>query len=189
MALQYPYRDDRYTLIGTVTRSHGLKGEFKVSTVSSFWELPETLEQYSRVALVATDGRMTELLDIETCRVQGKQVILKLDSIDSKNEADLIASMGVLVSFEDLSEASGEPKLQPHRLVGSPVFTTTGNLVGKLVDVRHTGGHPLLIITDGKEEYLVPLVDEIVVSIDEQRMVIDPPAGLLEINQPDQCSK
>ena len=186
MALQYPYSADQFTLVGKVTRSHGLKGEFKVTPL---WGPPDTFEKYSRVALVAVDGRMTELLSIERCRVQGKQIILKLDTIDNKNEADLIVSMGVLTSSEDQDQESDDFDQPPHRLIGSAVFTTQGNRVGDLIDVSHTGGHPLLIIVNGTDEYLVPLVEQIVVEIDDGRIIIDPPEGLLEINRPAQDSK
>lgn len=187
MVLQFPYPADRFTLVGTVTRSHGLKGEFKVSPFSG---PPEAFEKYSRAALVAADGRMTDVLDISRCRIQGKQIILKLDTIDSKNEADLIVSMGVLVSREDYpaenDDSINQQSSQPYKLIGSAVFTTDGNCVGKLIDVSHTGAHPLLVVLDGTEEYLVPLVEEIVVESGDGRIVIDPPAGLLEVNRVEQ---
>lgn len=193
MTAQYPYPADRFTLVGTVTRSHGLKGDFKVSPRRSLaGDVPETFEEYSRAALVAADGRMTALLDIERCRVQGKKVILKLDTIDSKNEADLIVSMGVLIANDDLTDLNKELAELPQSLIGSSVVTTDGSSVGELVDIGHSGGpgaHRLLIIAAGSDEYLVPLVDEIVVSMDDGRIVIDPPEGLLEINQPEQGSK
>ncbi len=179
MARKYPYPAGRFTAVGTVTRSHGLRGEFKVSALRGSAEIFET---YSRAALAAADGRMTELLRIERCRVQGSRVILKLDTIDSKNEADLIVSMEVLVPSEDLAESDG-PAEQPYRLIGASVLTAAGRCVGTLVDVSFTGGPPLLVIADGTDEYLVPLVDEIVRSIDDGRIVIDPPEGLLEINR------
>jgi hypothetical protein len=38
-------------------------------------------------------------------------------------------------------------------------------------------------VRGNKEEFLVPLVDEIVVDCRESRLVIDPPPGLLDINR------
>jgi len=90
MAQQYPYPTEKYVLVGRVTRSHGLKGEIKVLPIQGSIV---GLNNYSRVALVANDGRMTDLLDIVRWRPQGKQIILKLDTIDSKSEADLTVAM------------------------------------------------------------------------------------------------
>ena len=183
MASPYPYPADRFTLVGTVTRSHGLKGDFKVAPRGSVGG-PETFINYSRAALVAADGRMTETLGIERCRLQGKQVILKLDTIDSKTEADLIVAMGVLVPDEDRVAADGDAETALE-LIGLAVVTTDGTPVGKIIDIGDTGAHPLLIIGDGEDEFLVPLVDGIVLDTGNDRVVIDPPEGLLDINRQD----
>ena len=177
MAQQYPYPADRFELIGRVTRSHGLKGEIKVSPL---WGPPDIFEHYSRVALVATDGRMTELLDIVSWRCQGAQVILKLATIDTKREADLTISMGVVcVRQETPADGHGYRR----DLLGLTVWTTAKTRIGAVASITHTGAHPLLVIAGDNEEFLVPLVDELIVAIDDSAIVIDPPPGLLDINR------
>lgn len=177
MALQYPYRTDKFDLIGTVTRSHGLKGEIKILLYRGI----ENFKNYSRVALVATDGRMTDLLDINRWRTQGKQIILKLDTIDTKSEADLTISMGVLGARRD--QSSGAAAGRDHRLIGLSVWTTDKNHVGIVDSISYTGAHPLLIIIKDQEEFLVPLIDELIVDQDEASIIIDPPSGLLGVNR------
>jgi len=181
MSSPYPYPADRFTLVGSVTRSHGLKGDFKVSPRGPVTG-PETFMNFSRAALAAADGRMTETLDIERCRVQGRQVILKLDTIDSKTEADLLVAMDVLVPCDDHVSADTDTLL-PGTSIGTPVVTAAGSPVGEIVDIVDTGAHPLLIISDGADEYLVPLVADIVIDTTDARIVIDPPDGLLDINR------
>lgn len=178
MAQQYPYPAEKYVLVGRVTRSHGLKGEIKVLPIQGSIV---GLNNYSRVALVATDGRMTDLLDIVRWRPQGKQIILKLDTIDSKSEADLTVAMGVLCARQDSPEAMEEDS--GSSLVGLEVVTIADLIVGIVENVSHTGAHPLLIVKNGQEEILIPLVDEMIVDRQESRIVIDPPPGLLEINK------
>lgn len=178
MAQQYPYPSEKFTLVGRVTRSHGLKGEIKVLPLPG----PiDRFKKYSRVALVAADGRMTDLLDIVRWRPQGKQIILKLDTIDSKSEADLTVTMGVLCDLHDSPEAADEK--YGRELIGLEVVTVQDVIVGIVDDVSHTAAHPLLIVTSGQEEILIPLVDELIVERQESRIIIDPPSGLLEINR------
>ena len=178
MTLQYPYPADRYMLVGTVTRSHGLKGELKIAPHA---RPPEHFNNYSRAALVAVDGRMTEQLAITACRVQKSRVILKLDTIDTKNEADLTIEMGVLVDIEEAQ--TGEHGAAHHPLQGLAVWTVDDILIGEVEAIGGSGAQELLIVSDGAREYLIPLVKEIVVSADEARLVIDPPNGLLELNR------
>ena len=178
MAQQYPYPAEKYVLVGRVTRSHGLKGEIKVLPIQGSIV---GLNNYSRVALVATDGRMTDLLDIVRWRPQGKQIILKLDTIDSKSEADLTVAMGVLCARQDNPEATEEN--HGGSLIGLEVVTVADLIVGIVDDIIQTGAHPLLIIKNEREEILVPLVDEMIVDRQESRIVINPPPGLLEINK------
>ena len=178
MAQEYPYPTEKYVLVGRVTRSHGLKGEIKVLPIQGSIV---GLNNYSRVALVAADGRMTDLLDIVRWRPQGKQIILKLDTIDSKSEADLTVAMGVLCARQDSPETMEEDSSSS--LVGLEVVTVADLIVGIVENVSHTGAHPLLIVKNGQEEILIPLVDEMIVDRQESRIVIDPPPGLLEINK------
>ena len=177
MAPQYPYPAEKFNLIGRVTRSHGLKGEIKVLPLQG-----DTKEfyNYGRVALVATDGRMTGLLDIVRWRTQGRQVILKLATIDNKSEADLTTGMGVLCSRQEFSVVEEPGSFL--EMIGREVLTVENKVVGIIEAVRHTGAHPIIIVRDNGEEFLIPLVDEIVVDCGESRVVIDPPPGLLDIN-------
>ncbi len=178
MAQKYPYPADRFSLVGRVTRSHGIKGELKVLPLQG---PDDDFKRYSRVALVAADGRMTEVLDIVRSRVHGRQVILKLDTIDTKNEADLTAEMGVLCLRGEMLPNTGES--DDPEMIGVEVATADGTVIGTVGSVSHTGAHPLMVVQGDCDEYLIPLVEEIVVERTDRKIIIDPPDGLLEINR------
>ncbi len=178
MATQYPYPAEKFDLIGKVRRSHGLKGEIKVLPLQRD---AKEFNNYGRVALVAADGRMTDLLDIVRCRIQGTQVILKLATIDNKSEADLTAGMGVLCSRQDTAvedEISSDMSL-----IGLEVKTVDSIVVGIIEAISPTGAHPIMIVRDNGDEFLIPLVDDIVVDRKDSAIIIDPPPGLLDINR------
>lgn len=181
MAREYPFPTERYDLVGRVTRSHGIRGELKITPLSGS---VEDFDNYSRVALVAADGRMTDVLDIRRSRVQGNQLILKLDTIDTKDEADLTISMGVLIERDE--RIHRDVPAPDDELIGVTVTTTEDMVVGTVERIDHTGAHPLLIVTKDRREFLIPLVDAIIVGRTRDKMIIDPPPGLLEINERDQ---
>jgi ribosomal 30S subunit maturation factor RimM len=56
--------------------------------------------------------------------------------------------------------------------------------VGTVTEVEPTAGVPLLHVEAGKGEVLIPLAEEICISIDTEakRIVINPPADLLGLN-------
>ena len=176
MPMSYDFPADAFRLVGNVRRAHGLKGELKVAPHSC---APEQFEQFSRVALVATDGRMTALLDVVGVRRQQQLVILKLATIDTRSEAELTGGMGVLVPADQLPDP--DDPLAPHRLIGLNVRRAgEAKVIGTVVDSFDNGAHQVLVIHCGQQEFLVPLVADIVTGIDSDGIVIDPPPGLLE---------
>ncbi len=72
-------------------------------------------------------------------------------------------------------------------LVGCRVLTRDGSEVGIATEVQDFGGSPLLVVRrPQRPDALVPLVPEILLSVDLAGKVvqIDPPEGLLELDQP-----
>jgi 16S rRNA processing protein RimM len=69
-----------------------------------------------------------------------------------------------------------------YQMIGLNVFTTTGEHVGRIVQVFFSGGHDVWVVHQGKKEHLMPVTDEIVRSIDiaDGRVVIEPMEGLLD---------
>jgi 16S rRNA processing protein RimM len=179
MVTQYPYPADEYLLIGKVIKAHGLNGDIKVKP---FAESPAKFINYSRLALIAEDGRMTKLLNVEQCRHQGKFVILKLETIDTKAEADLLAEMGVLVSREELPELEADEYYLDDILEHDVRLVQSETLLGKINGFFNNGAQEIMVIHNGDDEFLVPLIDEIIVEIIDGVVIIDPPPGLLEMN-------
>jgi 16S rRNA processing protein RimM len=73
------------------------------------------------------------------------------------------------------------------RLEGFEVLTQDGVSVGRITDLLTAPESDLLVVTaeSGGREVLVPFVRTICVELDtaRKRLVIDPPEGLLELNE------
>ena len=69
-------------------------------------------------------------------------------------------------------------------LMGLEVRDRTGRALGKVRDILVTGGADVFVIGRVGEEVLIPAVRSICVEIDIQQgtLIVEPPAGLLEIN-------
>lgn len=181
MVDDFPYSSEKYLLIGKVVEPHGLKGEIKIF---SFSGQPENIQQYPKLVLVTPSGRLTQPYTVEKCREKGKAVIVRLNSVKDRNGAEALTGMGVLISKEDLPQP-GKDEFYLYQLEGLPVFTVQGDRLGIVAHIFSNGAQDLLVVQDGKNEYLIPVLDSIVVRHDSEKIVIDAPPGLLEINRGD----
>ncbi len=118
---------------------------------------------------------------IQSTRIHKGQLILKLEGVDTANDAESLRGCWVLV-----------PREQAHRLpagsyyiyqiVGLDVYTTDGRYIGKVADVLTTTANDIYVVKgpgvhDPSGELLVPAIKSVVHRIDPQqgRIVIAPP--------------
>jgi 16S rRNA processing protein RimM len=102
--------------------------------------------------------------------------IVQFDGIGDRDAAE--ALRGAVLSGEPLGPLP-EGEMWVHELVGSAVTDVTGRVLGRVVAVEANPAHDLLVLDDGA---LVPMV--FVVDQRPGAVVVDPPAGLLDVNRP-----
>jgi len=169
---------DPFVLIGTVTRPHGLKGEVKVH---AFSDAPGNFHRYRRLFLSA-DGGQTRVAWVNTqARVNGSTVILRLEGCTTREQAEELAGLQIWLAVADLP-ALDQGEFYLYSLEGKEAQTPTGSRLGTVTAIVANSGQDLLVLKDGQREYLVPVVRAFVVAIDDHRVVLDLPPGLLEIN-------
>jgi 16S rRNA processing protein RimM len=71
-----------------------------------------------------------------------------------------------------------------HDLIGCSVETPRGERIGTVINVDGDAAGSRLVVQGGDGEILIPLVDGICVNVDVQdrRIVVEPPEGLLDVN-------
>ena len=174
----FTFPTDRYMLIGKVGKPHGLHGDIRLHLYSG---QPENVLSYSRLVLVSATGRLSSSLRVITCRVQRKSAIVGLESIIDRNGAEQLVGMGVLLDKEDLPKGN-EGELYWYQFDGLPVKTRAGRLLGRVKNIFSNGAQDILVVREGNQEYLIPILDSIIVRRTDEEIIVDPPPGLLEIN-------
>ncbi|MFH1679194.1 MAG: ribosome maturation factor RimM [Candidatus Eisenbacteria bacterium] len=166
--------------LGTFGRVHGLRGEVRLR-VSRLLE--PAIPGLPRVFLAREDGE-SRALSIEGARPHGDAFLLKLEGIDDRTGAEALRGAEVEAAREDL-EAAGAEGPFVEDLVGLRVETREGRAIGTLEDVLEYPAGDLYKVRGDGAEHLIPAVPAIVVAIDleDGRMVVDPPPGLLDINR------
>jgi 16S rRNA processing protein RimM len=162
--------DPRFIPIGRVVAPWGIRGEVKVEVQTDF------PDRFSCGEILYLQGRA---VTIKSSRYRGNTVILKLDTIDSRNAAELIRGACLEVPSTELKPL---PKGEYYRfqLLGLEVQSTEGRLLGTISNVIPTGSNDVYEISSDTGVFLIPATDEVIKSIDIDKgcMVIEMLKGL-----------
>jgi 16S rRNA processing protein RimM len=178
VGLQPAGQNETFVLIGIVTRPHGIKGDLKVRP---YTEAPSNFSRYRRLYLSADAGINKALYVSTHAKVNGNTVILRLEECTTRDRAEQLAGMQIWVPSADLPPI-GKDEFYLYTLEGKQAQTVSGSPLGTVMAILSSSGQDLLVIQDGEKEYLVPVVREFFVTIDDEKVVLDVPPGLLEIN-------
>jgi 16S rRNA processing protein RimM len=163
-------RDD-WVVLGTVDRSRGRRGEVIVTSWSGG---PETF-MGRNVFAGERSLRVTEAW------AQGDRVVIKLDGIDTIEDAETLRGFDLRVPREArLPLGDGEYYLSD--LVGCEMFDSE-KLVGEITGWHQGAAGVLLTLKHGSREALIPFVSEICREIDlpNRRIIAELPDGLLDL--------
>ena len=167
--------------IGEIIKPHGIKGAVKVYSYSG---QPENFKNYNKIVLQKTLESGTKIYKIVKSRVQDKVAILELESVTTRDAAEALKGSTVWLMKGDFQ------KLDPdqyywHQLENLQVITESGRELGRVSGLFSTPAHDIMVVSGKGHEYMVPVKANIIIDVDEQggRIVISPPAGLLDINK------
>jgi 16S rRNA processing protein RimM len=118
-------------------------------------------------------------LAVLEARPQGKVWAVLLEGISDRTAAEGLVGATVLAERDELGEA-GEGSAYWADLEGLPVVTVGGEAVGTVTGLYETGGVDVLVVTGERGEALIPLAPYVEVDLKAGRIVVDPPAGLLD---------
>lgn len=163
-------------VVGRIGRPHGIRGAVSVEV--------RTDEPERRLAAGETVVSDTGLeLTIESATWHSGRLLLTFEGYPDRTAVEQLR--GQLLSAErSEDEQPEEPdEFYDSALVGCEVLTVDSTVVGVVREVAHLPAQDMLIVsTPDDREILVPFVAAMVPTVDvaSRRIVIDPPAGLLD---------
>lgn len=137
---------------------------------------------FSRVFLQRIGG--WEEFQVESLRPYKGNYILKLQGIDSLQRAREIVGQEVLIPEEELPSLK-EDQYYHFQILGCRVITKNGEEIGVVEDLLTIPDNDLLVIRGEKGQTFIPFNKDtcIQVSVEKKEIVIDPPEGLLDLNE------
>ena len=161
---------------GKVIKPHGLSGEVKVLPFSG--EL-SSFKNFNNLYISKEINNPPKFI-ITRSRNQKGNVIVKLEGIDSIDDAEQLKGLMVFIDKRELPEKADD-EYYWFELIGMEVFDNNDKLIGKVKDIMDNTAQTILVINNDSEEYLVPFVEKFVEDIDlkNSKIVINPIEGLI----------
>jgi len=171
---------DEMAVVGKIARAHGRRGQMIVNIETDF---PEARFQPGAELFVAAGGAAVALR-LTTVRFQHGRPVIGIAGVETMNDAEALAGRELRVPRGQLAPLPKDTFYR-HDLIGCQVETLLGQPVGVVEGVEGTYEGSRLVVSTPDGEALIPLVLGICTTIDTagRRIVIDPPEGLLALNQ------
>ena len=170
--------ESRLIPVGKIARTHGVRGLVKILPYGESLALQGAGE---KVFLAGSLKETPETLTIVSAKNQGKILLVQFQDLTSVDEAKGIVGREVLLP-EDRLPPTQDDEYYHYQLIGLEVVTKRGDRIGVLRGIIETGGNDVYSIDRNGREFLVPAIEGVIEDVDLQqnRMVIDPPEGLMD---------
>ena len=166
-------------VVGRIGRPHGLKGEVTVEVLT---DVPEW--RYVPGLVLRTSPPERGPLRIDAVREQNGRLLVRFDEVSDRTAAESLRGVVLAVDSATSPPLDDPEEFWDHDLIGLRAVTVAGLDLGEVIAVVHPPGADLLAIRrPGGAEVLVPFVAAMVPKVDLSagRVLLDPPAGLLEL--------
>ncbi len=167
--------------VGFVQKPHGIHGELVIRFQEEYYE---TLEECSTLFLEIDHLLVPFFIDEKGLRFKsGEAVIAQLLWVDTDKKAKDLCGLSVYIDNDDLIEF--EDEMSAHALVGFQLFDETLGRIGEITEVNDFSGNVLLSVEYQGKEAMVPLNEDLIVRLDEEKREIELriPDGLFDLDE------
>lgn len=165
--------------IGSLTRTHGVRGEVAFQFTDDVWDRVEADYLFLRL-----DGLLVPFF-LEEWRFRSDNVaLLKFEDIDSADDARRIVGAEVYFPKDLTPEDLDEEELEWQHFTGFEVWQDD-SLLGTVTSVLDQTANVLLVVTTPDDrELLIPAHEDFVLEADhrQRRLLVSVPEELLNLN-------
>ena len=170
---------DECVEIGYVQKPHGIKGELVLIFGKEF---EETFDGIDCLFIEVDGGLVPFFIANEGFRFKSSEsAICKFDFVDSQEKAKALVGCKIFVPDEEVIET--DQREVDSFLIGMKTFDVRFGEIGTISRVDDYSGNLVITVDHPRAEVLIPLSDEIITSINEEKreLHLDCPTGLIEI--------
>ena len=169
-------KDDCFYL-GTVAKTHGLKGEVTLKVdaddPSAYLDMKHFFLEINKV--------LTPFF-VEKITPNGGKFYVAIQDIKTIEMAQNLVGKTVYLPLEMLPKLSGK-QFYYHEIVGFTVVDTEKGELGPVTEVLEYPTQAILQVMHGKKEILIPILDQVIQSVDRDHKIlqITAPEGLIDM--------
>ena len=163
--------------IGFIMKPHGLRGQV---TISLDADAPENMQEVENV-FVEVKERLLPYF-IESISLKGNKAFLKLEEVDSQEEAQRISRSAIYLPKASRPK-SGRGEFYDDEVIGFEVHDTDLGLLGKVTEIVLAGPNKLLSVNYNQRDVLIPLNSPFIEGVNksQKKISVTLPEGFLEI--------
>ena len=154
----------KYLEIGQIVNTFAIKGMVKIKP---FTDDINRFDKLKKVYIKNKDGKKE--YQIQEVKYHKNMVLMKLEGIDTVEQADLLRQSYLLVNRDD-EEPLEEGVYYIVDLIGLEVYTDEGVLLGNVDDIFNTGSNDIYVVKDGKgKQILLPGIPDVIKDVDLEK--------------------
>lgn len=156
---------EQFITIGEIVNTHGINGELKILPMT------DDLKRFRKLKKVYIDN---EEKTVVWCKLLSDKAILKIEGIDTMNDAIKYKTKFIKVTREDAVKLP-EGRYYEADIIDCTVEDENGVYLGKINEIIHTGSNDVYWIK-GEKELLIPALKSIVTKMDVEngKVIIRP---------------
>lgn len=166
---------DKCLLLGTISKTHGVRGELTIRISDPSFEPDENWESL----FLQIDGILVPFFISSLYAPKADEWIICFDDYDNKDIAQSFLGCPVWIQKEYMVKVGEE--IYMDELAGYVLINLSSGKQGLITDFLDIPGNPVFEVTIEGEKVLVPAQDELIEEIDQenQQLIMQLPEGIM----------
>ena len=158
--------------LGYISRKHGYKGDVNIKL-----ETPAKHKELAHMFIELNGGLIPFFID--SFRLKKENIALvKFEDVDSEEDAQALVGKEVFLPLEFIDESQQN---ELAALIGFEAIDSKHGNIGKVTDILDNTAQELFQISNGDQEFLIPITEEFIQKIEGNTIYLETPEGLIDL--------
>ena len=166
---------DKCLLLGTISKTHGVRGELIIRITDPSFEPDENWESL----FLQIDGILVPFFISSLHATKADEWFICFDDYDNKDSAQNLVGSPVWIQKDFMAEVKEE--IYMDELTGYAIINVRTGRQGLITDFMDIPGNPVFEVSLEGEKVLVPAQDDMIEEIDQEnkKLIIRLPEGIM----------